>query len=163
MKNSLCKHKRRRNSCKECRGSQICVHNRLRSSCIPCKGGGVCAHEKQRSVCRSCNVLGWAKKIVRVSKQNAKRFGYTAPNTTAEKIVEMVALSLVCCGCGALLNWNKESPCLHHNHETGDVIGFTHRFCNTVEGFLIKLGARKVIRIIENLFPAIVVELTRKK
>jgi Recombination endonuclease VII len=40
-----------------------------------------------------------------------------------------------CALCGDDLDWQaSEYPNLHHNHETGKVIGFVHLRCNMIEG-----------------------------
>ena len=35
----ICKHNRRKSTCKECRGGSICPHNRRKSDCKQCKVG----------------------------------------------------------------------------------------------------------------------------
>ena len=152
-KNSKCIHNKREIACKKCGGSQICEHNRQRSTCIPCGGGSVCVHKKQKSTCRVCDLLGWAKGYISISKYQAKRFGYTAPKITADELVALISYSKKCCGCEEPLYWSGQTPCLHHNHETGNVIGFAHRFCNTLEGFLVKLGPKRMAVLLKNFFP----------
>lgn len=49
-----CEHGRRRNSCKECGGSQICVHRRVRSKCKGCDGASICQHGRQKVLCKEC-------------------------------------------------------------------------------------------------------------
>ena len=158
-KNTKCNHGKRKISCKQCKGSQICQHGRQRSSCIPCKGGSVCLHQKQVATCRICYPLGWAKRYVTISKQQAKRYSYAAPNITPEKVISLVLSSKTCCGCGGVLDWAKDSPCLHHNHQTGEVVGFTHRFCNTIEGFIVKLGNEKTLCLLKNFFPPLIKQI----
>ena len=52
---SLCKeHKRRKETCKECKGSQICEHKRQRSHCVECGGSQICEHKRLRSQCVEC-------------------------------------------------------------------------------------------------------------
>ena len=49
-----CEHKRKRNRCKDCGGSQICEHNRRRSQCKDCGGSQICEHKRLRSQCKDC-------------------------------------------------------------------------------------------------------------
>ena len=49
-----CEHNRRRDSCKDCGGSQICFHNRQRVQCKDCGGASICIHMRQRSACKEC-------------------------------------------------------------------------------------------------------------
>lgn len=163
MKNSVCVHEKRKISCKTCKGSQICKHRRQRSTCAICGGGSVCSHKIQKSTCRKCDVVGWSKRYITISRQQAKRFGYCPPNTTAEKVALLVTSSKKCCACGLSLDWSKGKTCLHHSHETGEVFGFVHRFCNTVEGYLKKMGSSRASALIKNFFPDIVMRLKRKK
>ena len=50
----ICKHGRRRTTCKECGGSQICEHGRQRTRCKECGGGSFCEHGKRRQNCIEC-------------------------------------------------------------------------------------------------------------
>lgn len=156
----FCKHNKRRNACINCAGSQICIHKIQFSTCALCGGGSVCVHRRQVSSCRSCNLLAWARRLLTQSKSQAKKFGYAAPKITAAQIVILVQTSERCRGCEESLEWkNGEAPCLHHNHETGQVVGFVHRGCNRIEGFFQKLNSKKQINILKNFFPDVVTAL----
>ena len=52
--NNKCEHKKRKNECKECGGSQICEHKKIRSQCKECEGGSICIHQRRRSQCKEC-------------------------------------------------------------------------------------------------------------
>ncbi|CAM9807982.1 unnamed protein product, partial [Phaeothamnion confervicola] len=50
----ICEHNRRRDRCKECGGTSICKHNRQRYQCKECGGVSVCEHNRQRQYCKEC-------------------------------------------------------------------------------------------------------------
>ena len=50
-----CEHGKRKDICKDCKGSSICQHNRERSKCKECNGGSICQHNRQRSHCHTCS------------------------------------------------------------------------------------------------------------
>jgi hypothetical protein len=61
--------------------------------------------------------------------------GYAPPIITPEELVQLRQETQVCALCPESLDWSGEKPpCLHHNHETGKVIGFVHPRCNIIEG-----------------------------
>ena len=60
---SVCAHKRRRRTCKECGGSGICEHQRIRSTCKECKGSSICEHQRRRSECKECRDAASARTL----------------------------------------------------------------------------------------------------
>ena len=50
----ICEHQRQRSVCKECGGSSICEHQRVRRQCKECKGSSICEHQRVRSQCKEC-------------------------------------------------------------------------------------------------------------
>ena len=61
----ICEHKTRRERCIECGGTAMCEHKRQRPTCLECKGSQVCEHKKQRSSCLVCSPLSHLEGIVR--------------------------------------------------------------------------------------------------
>ena len=51
---SICEHNKIRSQCKDCKGSQICEHNRERGRCKQCKGSQICEHNRERGNCKQC-------------------------------------------------------------------------------------------------------------
>jgi Recombination endonuclease VII len=117
----------------------LCEHEKQKGHCRNCGAHHYCKHSKHRSHCRRCNPLGWAKGCLSVFKGTAKRRRYTPPNITPEKFVYLMQTTKLCAGCGGKLNWETNRPHLHHNHKTGEVLGFCHQMCNQAEGMLSKL------------------------
>lgn len=131
----ICEHSRRRTQCKECGGSEICAHNRMRNACVECDGSQVCDHKRIKYQCWLCSPARYAKEILRLGARTAKKRGYAPPDITPEKLVKLLSMSKRCALCSGLLNWTGKRPALlHHNHETGRVIGFVHSRCNKLEG-----------------------------
>jgi hypothetical protein len=158
----FCTHDKRRNTCKECGGSQICRHNIQRSSCKQCNVKQLCEHDIRMDTCRRCNPLSWAKRKLSRARRDAKRFNYIKPKITPQELVVLMSESMICCGCEEPLDWDGQSPCLHHDHESGAVFGFAHRFCNVFEGQSQELGIKRLVSILKNFFPKVVEELKAK-
>jgi hypothetical protein len=123
--------------------------------------------------CRPCNVqllrevrntpIGWARTILWQAKANAKKYGIARPNITVEDFIELAQTTTHCSACGhqlPALTYRKkkcsERRQLHHNHETGEVIGFVHNHCNMAEGYLSRIpsveGKRQFMKV---LFPEV--------
>lgn len=73
-------------------------------------------------------------RILNSSKHNAKRRGYKAISKNIDHLVirEMMK-SNRCETCGEPLKWafsRGETPHLHHDHKTGEILGFSHSICN---------------------------------
>jgi hypothetical protein len=49
-----CIHGKRKEYCKECRGSQICEHGKQKDRCKECGGSAFCEHGKQKDRCKEC-------------------------------------------------------------------------------------------------------------
>jgi hypothetical protein len=49
-----CQHGKRRNECKDCKGSGICIHGKRRTRCPHCLGSCICEHGRIRSQCHFC-------------------------------------------------------------------------------------------------------------
>jgi hypothetical protein len=77
--------------------------------------------------CRVASILG-------AGVQSAKRGGYkpvslNTPHAAIRKMME----ATTCWRCGEALLWDlgrSKTPHLHHNHRTGEPLGFTHGRCN---------------------------------
>jgi hypothetical protein len=155
---SFCEHNRRKGTCKDCGGGSMCEHGRQRSNCKNCGGSAVCIlHGRTNRSCRLCFPKSWAVRILSANRANAKRAGYCPPVVTAEDILILIDKSPLCCGCEEVLDYSQtgfKAPCLHHNHETGEVVGFAHRECNSLEGQLQKLG-HKIPIFLKNFFPQV--------
>lgn len=156
---SYCVHGRRKYICKDCGGKGICKHGRTRQNCAPCGGASVCVtHKRQGRSCRECFPLAWAKRKLSAIARGCRQGGYLKPQITAKEILKLIEEKPFCCGCGDKLNYDLrgfEAPCLHHNHSTGEVIGFAHRECNSLEGQLSKLGTR-LSTFLKNFFPELI-------
>jgi hypothetical protein len=94
--------------------------------------------------------LRWAYQLLKTARFDAKRRAHEPPNITIEDLVFIRSISTHCAGCGKSLG---DKVLLHHNHETGDVIGFVHPLCNAVEGQLASLSREARARLIRNFFP----------
>ena len=73
--------------------------------------------------------------ILHGSQQAAKKWGYKPiPLDTPHALVRELMLKSSCECCGEPLLWavtlGARQPHLHHNHETGEIYGFTHPVCN---------------------------------
>lgn len=73
--------------------------------------------------------------ILSGSQATAKRDGYTPiPLNTPHTVIRNMMADPNCERCGKPLFWSitlgSRPPHLHHNHETGEIYGFTHPKCN---------------------------------
>lgn len=161
---AFCKHKRRKSTCRECNGSAICKHGVVKYRCSKCGGGSMCQHNRERRMCKTCDPKHRIGRFIYRYNREAREGGYSPPNITIDEFEELQATSTHCCGCNEILDWAGElTPCLHHDHDTGKVFGFAHRFCNMFEGQTRRLGSKKIVALLINFFPNVVVELKRKK
>lgn len=73
-------------------------------------------------------------KILSFSSIAAKNRGYVPiPRNTPHLIIRKMMDEPNCERCGEPLKWEfgiGKTPHLHHNHETGEIYGFTHSICN---------------------------------
>lgn len=130
-------------------GHSICEHSIEQYRCKQCFGGGVCEHLIRRTNCQFCNPLSWAKRILRDQQKHAANKNHKSPIITPEELVILRQKSEICVLCEEFL---IEKPVLHHNHQTGEVIGFAHGLCNSIEGFLSKLSETARARFLKNVF-----------
>lgn len=130
-------------------GQSMCQHNREWYRCGQCSGGGICEHGGRRYQCRLCSPLGWAKRVLRDIKAHSKIQEYAQPKATAEQVLKFYENRL-CILCGGELDWISSRPTLHHSHETGEVMGFTHNACNVVEGIFRRMSDIQVRALIRN-------------
>lgn len=131
----ICEHKRHRRYCKECEGSQVCIHKRIRAQCKECIGSQVCTHGRIKLFCWLCDPTGYAKHLLRCAASEAKTQVHAPIDATPEQIVALRQNANSCALCCKPLAWDfQKPPSLHHNHETGKVIGFVHGKCNAIEG-----------------------------
>ena len=49
-----CEHARKKDTCKECKGSRICKHARQKAECKQCKGSAICKHARRKAQCKVC-------------------------------------------------------------------------------------------------------------
>ena len=77
-----CEHGRRKESCKECGGSQICEHGRVRATCKECGGGSICEHGRLRRQCMSCDPNSATATLLRIRVHNALKGNRKASSTT---------------------------------------------------------------------------------
>ena len=145
-----CSHNRTR-YCPICHPHQLCVHKRA-NHCRICHPHQFCIHGKRR--CQICSSVDWAKMKIDQSKRRAKKAGYAPINIDIESVIKLMKEAQVCVGCEQPLDWQAaRKPCLHHNHETGEVIGFVHNKCNWLEGLINRLGYDLVSNLVKNLRP----------
>jgi hypothetical protein len=134
-----------------------CSHNK--NHCLICHPLQFCKHHKRN--CRKCRPMSWAKNVLSRAKLRAKELNYKAPNISALEILQL-SKAKSCFACSKTLNWNLESPHLHHNHETGHVGGFIHRNCNLLEGLLVSFDTRTLIKLLENFSPEVFISVEDK-
>jgi len=65
-----------------------------------------------------------------------------------------------CAFGGKPLDWKTQNkgiyPSLHHNHDTGEVLGYIHNICNRLEGALRKyIGVDNLHIFLINMFPEV--------
>jgi Recombination endonuclease VII len=132
-----------------------CEHNKFKWNCDECGGQKRCElHGRVARTCRICHPEWWAVRILSRQKRDARAGNYTPAKATPKQLLELLRNTPNCCGCGAPLDYRAsgfEAPCLHHDHTTGEVIGFAHRECNALEGQLKKLGERLPV-FLKNFF-----------
>jgi hypothetical protein len=152
---NFCKHDKRKGVCIECGLGSICEHKKQRYTCRICGRNAVCNHGRSRRACRECFPRSWAVRVLSKTATDARRKGYATVKISPEELLSFIDNSPLCCGCEGFLDYKTKgfyAPCLHHNHKTGEFIGFAHRECNALEGQLQKLGSRLPI-FIKNFFP----------
>jgi hypothetical protein len=83
-----CKHKMRKDHCRDCKADNFCKHDRARYSCVKCNGKGVCEHRRLRTYCSLCNPEGSYNIYVR----NETRKGRSLPPDfmTLETFLELI-------------------------------------------------------------------------
>lgn len=78
-----------------------------------------------------CRVSG----LLNVQRQHAKKHGHRAADAnTPHSVIREMMRAKNCILCGEPLVWKLkigQTPHLHHDHETGEQIGFSHFKCNT--------------------------------
>jgi hypothetical protein len=81
--------------------------------------------------------VNWAKSVLAVQSDVAKRKGYAAPDITPEELVNLRLNTTHCFLCSDKISWSADRrvfPHLDHNHRTGKVRGYVHAFCNVISG-----------------------------
>ena len=76
-----------------------------------------------------------ARVIIQSSKGSAKQYGYKHIDAS-HSVIRSLMVNSDCIQCGQPLSWSFQmgkTPHLHHNHETGQPIGFAHLRCNVYE------------------------------
>lgn len=132
-----------------------CEHSKFKWNCELCGGLKRCErHGRVARTCRICFPRLWAQRILSRHRQDARKGGYAPTKISVENLLKLLAESPNCCGCGEPLNYagvGFKAPCLHHNHDSGDAVGFCHRECNSLEGQLRKLEDRLPV-FLKNFF-----------
>jgi hypothetical protein len=104
-----------------------------------------------------CTPVDLAKLKIDGSKRIAKRGGYAPVKIGVASLIKLMQDSHICVGCKEPLNWDEgedgRMPCLHHNHKTGEVIGFAHNRCNWLEGMINKFGYDLISKLVKNFGP----------
>ena len=157
-KHIRCRHGKIKFTCRKCAPNSFCSHGKANTRCAECGGGSICIHNKARQVCRECNPIGWVKQALLRAKKNCIEKGINPPNITAEEMVLLASQTTHCCGCKQPLVFDGRQPhalkaCLHHNHQTGEVVGFAHSICNLIEGKFLLLTLEQRICLLDNFFP----------
>lgn len=99
-------------------------------------------------------LIGWATILLRSLRYHAETGKYTAPHVSVQQLVELRLRSSKCALTDKPLDWEATRlPHLHHNHETGEVIGFVCEHANKAEGMLSKLTRRERQSLIHRAFP----------
>lgn len=80
---SICVHGRRRIRCPQCLGSCICNHGRIRSQCHLCGGSSICFHGKRKSYCKQCGGLSFCP--------HGKRRGTKCKGCASDKHISFAA------------------------------------------------------------------------
>jgi len=78
-------------------------------------------------LCRVASIITRSKVAARIHKYRS--IPSDIPHSTIRKLMEEPN----CERCGEPLKWEfgqSKTPHLHHNHETGEIYGFTHPVCN---------------------------------
>jgi hypothetical protein len=77
-----------------------------------------------------CRVPG----IFSHGKAAARKHGYKFPKNVSHSVIREM-METDCWRCGKPLDWSSlgsgKTPHLHHDHETGEILGFTHMRCNS--------------------------------
>ena len=56
-----CEHGKKKQDCKDCRGSQICMHGKFKRICKDCGGTALCEHGKFKRSCKDCGGAAFCK------------------------------------------------------------------------------------------------------
>jgi hypothetical protein len=106
---------------------------------FPCGCSGILPHRGESNYFARCNTRtnSWYCRVLGIlgsSASNAQECGYTSidPKTSHSVIRELMKAEL-CWRCRLPLKWTLgrgQTPHLHHNHDTGEIYGFTHPHCN---------------------------------
>lgn len=74
--------------------------------------------------------------ILSRSQKSANRYGYKPINSdTSHLVIRKMMQENSCVVCHNPLKWafgRGKTPHLHHDHETGEIYGFTHANCNPI-------------------------------
>jgi 5-methylcytosine-specific restriction endonuclease McrA len=93
-------------------------------------------------ICRSCM-------IIRASYWHAKYRRYTPDRTNCPNLVLIIKNQSECSACKIEFSVlaHKEKH-LHHDHDTGEVLGFLCQDCNLMEGTLTKIGIGRSMNLL---------------
>jgi hypothetical protein len=144
------------------KGDIPCPHGRIRCQCVPCGGSRICPHKKYLYQCWHCDPRGWADHCIRRAKSDAKRRNHAGPEINPEELVNLRRKSDTCFFCEQTLSWSnpKNSPHLHHDHDTGEVFGYAHPVCNNIEGYIKSLGPSAAVKFLRNMLRKVCADST---
>jgi hypothetical protein len=106
---------------------------------FPCGCSGVLPQERGTSNQFAIKVLkqGWACRVTAVLggiRKQSERDGYKPIDlNTPHSVIRKMMQEKNCALCGEPLKWELgrgKTPHLHHDHDTGQPIGFSHHRCN---------------------------------
>lgn len=104
--------------------------------------------------CGSDGLRGWAKILLRSLNYHAVKGDYVPPRISVSQLVNLRMNSSKCALTGRSLDWaSVPLPHLHHNHQTGEVVGFTCSDANKAEGMLSKFTKEESQALIRRSFP----------
>lgn len=108
--------------------------------------------QKYNSGTGPSGLLGRMRRLITMSKQNAKVDGHTPIKETPEELVSLWHSQKGLCAWTRRRISLSEAK-LDHNHKTGSSRGFVTEFANRVEGFLSKMSFAERAMLFATLYP----------
>ena len=89
VKKNKCEHKKRKDRCIDCDGSQFCEHNRQKADCIECDGFQICEHKRRRRECKKCMTPNQQKKyIIKEMIKNSRKADKKSNKYDADNFID---------------------------------------------------------------------------